>query len=256
MRLYISIFILAGTLALSGCAPVWIMNPPEYPEPATTPVYRPVDWDHILLSERIQDKLMFKDKVVFVAEIGTSSKEYGVFWSDLDGKNLRKLYAAKYEKPTIKKIESNANNKCLIYNTPEFVVGYCTLAFLDPSRGEVEKEITNVRVYAVSPDAKALIFQEGWVDHFNLYIAELDENLLPKEKRPFLISPISSKYGLGPELVEGLDWTHEGVILATSQEVKDWVSGYYKINRKYVVSPDGGNLRKISEINGSRYMAH
>lgn len=76
---------------LAGCAPVWIMNPPEQVHPP-----RPLDIQNIFYTDRLAGNSVkyFNNKVLFIVDVGTSPNftNMEAFMADKDGKsNLQRL---------------------------------------------------------------------------------------------------------------------------------------------------------------------
>ena len=269
---FLLVFVLfSGIIMINGCAPVWIMNQPTPTQPQEIPVYRPIDWDHILLSNRVAERISFKDKIVFVAEIGTSkSYQFSIFWADSDGKNLKKLYDVQDGFTNLKNL---GNSEKVIATCARFstLIANSFFIFIDAQNGTILKEIKQVGYFSFSPDEKKIVFEkrEGdWKSGFDLCVLEMGEDMLPKRIDKIIhFSPnIKNLYGTdaiermgqmtGYEVMDpiaAIEWNQNRIIFRTAQSFIKGFWGPYDIFRTYSVNSDGTNLQKIEEHTKNNY---
>jgi hypothetical protein len=247
MRKFLLLIILAGSLglALEGCAPI----PLVVMEDKGKPLHRPVDWEHILLTNRVKDKLFHNGKVVFIAEVGEGEKEeYGLFLADSDGRNVRKLYSGEYIEGVsgyIEKIRELGNGEKILVTT------WSTFLFIDTQTWEIVEKVAHDN-FSFSPDGKDIVFSlQGFSDelkfYYDLYIMKIGEDLLPKVEKIAIFIP--KKGGLGEAIHRDkpLEWTSEGITFETRQSYGSWLGYSYSIVRTYSINPDGTNLKKVDE---------
>ncbi len=248
--------IVLSLIGLTGCAPVWIMNPPEQPQPS-----RPLDMQNILFTDRVLTRDYFGDRIAFIADISTTYPVcYEAFVSDKQGKNLTRLtFGSAFD--GIKQIGWAFQGKNVFVVT----VTSNKIMFFDAQTFNEVHKIIGVEQACASPNHEEAAFiqkidypdKSSYKDKSKpicaIYL--IGENY---EARKIIDLPVSiglttdetNFFGnrIRPEQLvsSGMQWTNEGISFHTSQYYIS-LGNNYELYRKYMVNPDGSNLRVVEQ---------
>ncbi|MBN3038481.1 MAG: hypothetical protein JW869_03585 [Candidatus Omnitrophica bacterium] len=263
------VLILASSLIiLQGCAvPIYDLNAKEPPRPP-----RPLDIPNIFFSDRVKGDSVkyFKDKVVFLADVGTSPYTSNVeaFMADKDGKtNLQKLTFATSGNTRnyitfARKIDITFGESKIfvefskVYRDPnpfyflETIPGN-PLIILDANSGNklFEKEVESACCQLSANKKVAFIAKDEGAQGaglLGLYIIGEDLNSTRIADLPDSIIANRS-YRSGKEYLSHMEWKEDGIIFYTNQIEPGFWSGWVNRFREYRVNPDGSNLRLIKK---------